>query len=322
MWILLLLNLLLIAANLLFGSVSIPCTELLDPRWHFIVFESRLPAAITAALTGASLGVCGLLLQSYFRNPLAGPSILGITSGANLMVAIVTLAGGSAAGLTALSIGFNTSLVLAALIGSFAVLGLLLFLGRYVRNHVTLLIVGILLSYLTSAAITLMGYYATANGVQSLMLWGMGNFNGVGLTGLWLFIPLTLVGLFASALLIKPLNGWMLGEVSARNLGINVSRTRHLLLLITGLLSAVTTAWCGPIAFIGLAMPHVARLICRTDDHRRLLPASLLCGSLCCSLCLLISTLPDGGTVLPINALTPLFGVPVILYYLLSKCRN
>ena len=319
MWLLLLLNLLALIANILFGSVSIPWSELLDPRWHFIVFESRLPAAITAALTGASLGVCGLLLQSYFRNPLAGPSILGITSGANLMVAIVTLAGSSAVGYGALSLGFGTSLVLAALIGSFAVLALLLFLGRYVRNHVTLLIVGILLSYLTSAAITLMGYYATANGVQSLMLWGMGNFNSVGLTGLWLFIPLTLVGLLASAILIKPLNGWMLGEISARNLGINVSRTRHLLLLITGLLSAVTTAWCGPIAFVGLAMPHVARLICRTDDHRRLLPTSLLCGALCCNLCLLISTLPDGGTVLPINALTPIFGVPVILFYLLRK---
>ena len=151
------------------------------------------------------------------------------------------------------------------------------------------------------------------------MLWGMGNFNGVGLTGLWIFIPLTLVGLLASAFLIKPLNGWMLGETAARNLGIDVTRTRHLLLLITGLLSAVTTAWCGPIAFVGLAMPHVARLLYRTDNHRRLLPASLLCGSLCCSLCLLISTLPDGGTVLPINALTPLFGVPVILYFLLSK---
>lgn len=319
MWLLLLLNLLAIVANILFGSVSIPTDELFDPRWHFIVFESRLPAAITAALTGASLGVSGLLLQSYFRNPLAGPSILGITSGANLMVAIVTLAGGSAASFGALSIGFSTSLVFAALLGAFSVLALLLFLGRFVRHHVTLLIVGILLSYLTSAAITLMGYYATANGVQNLMLWGMGNFNGVGLTGLWLFIPLTCLGLLASALLIKSLNGWMLGEISARNLGINISRTRLLLLLITGLLSAVTTAWCGPIAFVGLAMPHVARLICRTDDHRLLLPASLLCGSLCCSLCLLISTLPDGGTVLPINALTPVFGVPVILYILLSK---
>ncbi len=320
MWILLLLNLLALIANILFGSVSIPWSELLDARWHFIVFESRLPAAITAAMTGASLGVCGLLLQSYFRNPLAGPSILGITSGANLMVAIVTLAGGSVAGgYGALSFGFNTSLVLAALIGSFAILALLLFLGRYVRHHVTLLIVGILLSYLTSAAITLMGFYATANGVQSLMLWGMGNFNGVGLTGLWLFVPLTLIGLLASALLIKSLNGWMLGETSARNLGINVSRTRWMLLLVTGLLSAITTAWCGPIAFVGMAMPHVARLLCRTDDHRRLLPASLLCGSLCCSLCLLLSTTPTDGAILPINALTPLFGVPVIIYYLLRK---
>lgn len=309
MWVLILLNLFAIIANIVFGSVSIPFEELSDPRWHFIVFESRLPAAITAALTGASLGVCGLLLQSYFRNPLAGPSILGITSGANLMVAIVTLAG----------VMVGAGLVIAALIGSFTVLALLLFLGRFVRHHVTLLIVGILLSYLTSAVITLMGYYASANGVQNLMLWGMGSFNGVGTKGLWLFVPLNLSGLFASALLIKSLNGWMLGETSARNLGISISHTRLLVLFITGLLSAATTAWCGPIAFVGLAMPHIARLIYKTDDHRRLLPASLLCGSLCCSICLLISTLPAGGAVLPINALTPIFGVPVIVYILLKR---
>jgi len=322
MRVLLLLNILAIAANILYGSVTIPFTELTDPRWHFILFESRLPAAITAALTGAALGVSGLLLQSYFRNPLAGPSILGITSGANLMVAIVILAGGSVAGYGVLSLGRSSTLIIAALIGAFAVLSLLLFLGKYVRHHVTLLIVGILLSYLTSAAITLMGYYATANGVQGLMLWGMGNFNAVGLTGLWLFVPLITVGLIGSALLIKSLNGWMLGETAARNLGIDIDRTRLLLLLITGLLSAVTTAWCGPIAFVGLAMPHVARLITRADDHRRLLPASLLTGALCCSLCLLISTLPQGGAVLPINALTPIFGVPVILYILLSSNKR
>lgn len=225
------------------------------------------------------------------------------------MVAIVTLAG----------VMVGAGLVIAALIGSFTVLALLLFLGRFVRHHVTLLIVGILLSYLTSAVITLMGYYASANGVQNLMLWGMGSFNGVGTKGLWLFVPLTLSGLFASALLIKSLNGWMLGETSARNLGISISHTRLLVLFITGLLSATTTAWCGPIAFVGLAMPHIARLIYKTDDHRRLLPASLLCGSLCCSICLLISTLPAGGAVLPINALTPIFGVPVIVYILLKR---
>lgn len=317
--ILLLLNLLALVANVLFGSVSIPLNDLLDPRWHFIIFESRLPAAITAALTGAALGVSGLLLQSYFRNPLAGPSILGITSGANLMVALVTLAGGTVSGFGAISLLQGSTLIVAALVGSFGVLALLLLVGRYVRQHVTLLIVGILLSYLTSAVITLLGYYASANGVQSLLIWGMGNFNGVGLTGLWLFVPLICVGLSGSALLIKSLNGWMLGETAARNLGINVTRTRWMLLLITGLLSAVTTAWCGPIAFVGLAMPHVARLIVRTDDHRRLLPASLLTGSLCCSLCLLISTMPDGGAMLPINALTPVFGIPVILYIIMWR---
>ncbi len=319
MRVLLVLNVLALLANIVFGSVNIPFAEILDPRWHFIIFESRLPAAITAAFTGAALGASGLLLQSYFRNPLAGPSILGITSGANLMVAIVTLSGSSVVGLGAMTLSTGMGLIVAALIGAFAVLSLLLFLGRYVRQHVTLLIVGILLSYLTSAIITLMGYYATAHGLQSLLLWGMGNFNNVSSTGLWLYMLLITAGLVASALLIKSLNGWMLGEVAARNLGINTARTRWLLLLITGLLSAVTTAWCGPIAFVGLAMPHVARLLTRTDDHRRLLPASMLTGALCCSLCLLLSTLPSGGSVLPINALTPLFGIPVILYILLHR---
>ena len=316
-YILLLLNIAAFVANILFGSVSIPMDELSDPRWHFIVFESRMPAAVTAALTGAALGVSGLLLQSYFRNPLAGPSILGITSGANLMVALVTLAGGAIGGFGAIGILQGSTLVIAALAGALAVLALLLFVGRYVRQHVTLLIIGMLFSYLTSAIITLLGYYASANGVQSLLIWGMGNFNGVGLQGLWLFVPLICIGLVGSALLIKSLNGWMLGETAARNLGINVTRTRWTLLLITGLLSAVTTAWCGPIAFVGLAMPHVARLITKTDDHRRLLPASLLTGALCCSLCLLISTMPDGGSLLPINALTPVFGIPVVVYYLM-----
>ncbi len=318
-YILVLLNVVALVANVLFGSVSIPLDELLDPRWHFIVFESRLPAAITAALTGAALGVSGLLLQSYFRNPLAGPSILGITSGANLMVALVTLAGGTMGGISTLSLLQGSTMVIAALVGSFSVLALLLFVGRYVRQHVTLLIVGILFSYLTSAVITLLGYYASANGLQSLLIWGMGNFNSVGTQGLWLFVPLICIGLLGSALLIKSLNGWMLGETAARNLGIDIKKTRRMLLLITGLLSAVTTAWCGPIAFVGLAMPHVARLIVRTDDHRKLLPASLLTGSLCCSLCLLISTLPDGGALLPINALTPIFGIPIIIYILMRK---
>ena len=313
------LNMAAVALNICSGSVHIPVDQLLDERWHYIVWLSRWPAAMTAMLTGMALGSCGLLLQSYFRNPLAGPSILGITSGANLMVALVTL-GGSGFLLTNsnAAIGHNW-LVVAAMAGALGVLFLLLLLGRYVRSQVTLLIVGILLSYLTNAIVTLLGYYASAQGVQQLMLWGMGDFGSVGSEGLTTYTLLIISGLVASLLLIKPLNGWMQGVDYARLMGIDLRQMRWVLLGVTGLLAAVTTAWCGPIAFVGLSMPHVARLLMKTDDHRRLLPASMLLGGLCCSLCLWLSTRPEGGTLLPINALTPLFGVPVILYVLLKK---
>ncbi len=312
-------NVIAVAVNICYGSIHIPLEELWDEQWHFIVWESRMPAALTACLTGAALAACGLLLQSYFRNPLAGPSILGITSGANLMVALVTL--GSIRWSISMSSTFEMKsvVVVAAFIGSFLILALLLFLGRIVRSQVTLLIIGILLSYLTSAIITLLGYYASAQGFQQLMLWGMGDFSSVSLAELPGFVALTMIGLLTSFLLIKPLNGWMQGEKYAMNLGIDLRQTRILVLGVTGLLAAVTTAWCGPIAFVGLSMPHVARMLLKTDDHGTLLPTSTLLGGLCCSLCLWLSTRPDGGTLLPINALTPLFGVPVIIYVLLKK---
>lgn len=305
------------AANICWGSVHVPIDELLDDRWHFIIWHGRFPAALSAIFTGAALSTCGLLLQSYFRNPLAGPSILGITSGANLMIALATLGTGSWLGINIIL--HHDLLVLAALSGAMIVLLLLLIMGRRVRSQVTLLIIGILVSYLTSALITLLGYHASAQGIQQLLVWGMGDFSSVGMNGLPYYIITITLGLIASLLLIKPLNGWMQGEQYAQNLGINLHRTRLLLLCVTGFLAAVTTAWCGPIAFVGLSMPHVARLLFRTDDHGQLLPASMLLGSLCCSLCLSLSSMPDGGTLLPINALTPLFGVPVILYILLKK---
>lgn len=321
---LLILNLLLLVSNICWGSVHIPLADVwaaltsqagVSEGVRFIVLQSRLPAAITALLTGSSLGVCGLLLQSYFRNPLAGPSILGITNGANLMVALIALCGWGGATLA----GHLTLTVLASLLGAFAILGLLLAIGHVVRAQVTLLIVGMLLSYLTSALITLLSYQATAQGLQQLMLWGMGSFNGVSLSALPIYATLLLLTLSGSLWLIKPLNGWMLGEQYAQSLGFSIRRTRWMLLLISGLLAAITTAWTGPIAFVGLSMPHVARMLMRTDNHLQLLPASLLLGALCCSLCLLLSTLPSGGTLLPINALTPLFGIPVILYVLLRR---
>ncbi len=314
-----LLNLAAVAVNICYGSIHIPWEELLDERWHFIVWESRMPAAITALLTGSALASCGLLLQSYFRNPLAGPSILGITNGANLMVALVTLGGLRWSITWGSSFEMKSVVVIAAFIGSFLVLALLLFLGRIVRSQVTLLIIGILLSYLSSALITLLGYYASAQGFQQLMLWGMGDFSSVSVTELPGFVLLILIGIMASFLLIKPLNGWMQGEKYAMNLGIDLRMTRLMVLGVTGLLTAVTTAWCGPIAFVGLSMPHVARMLLKTDDHGKLMPVTILLGGLCCSLCLWLSTRPDGGTLLPINALTPLFGVPVIVYVLLKK---
>lgn len=315
---LLLLNVIGLLANIYYGSVHIPAsnvTEILlgmsdGSPWQFIVLQSRMPAALTALLAGAALGVCGLLLQSYFRNPLAGPSILGITSGANLAVAICIL-----------SIGVisNITLVSSALIGAFAILFILLGIGRIVRHHVTLLIVGIFISYLGNAIITLLNYYATADGTQSLLFWGMGSFNGVGMDNLLIFTNLICAGLLISILLIKPLNGWMLGEDYAVSLGINVTRTRYLILICTGLLAATVTAFCGPISFVGLSVPHVARMLTHTDNHRYLLPISALLGGICCSLCLFISSLPNNGNLIPLNALTPLFGVPVVIYVLLKR---
>lgn len=317
-------NLALLLLNLVCGSVQIPMSALwgivcgdasnYTYAQSVIVLESRLPAALCALLTGGALGACGLLLQSYFRNPLAGPSILGITSGAQLMVALVTLTGFSIS--TSVMWGMET--VVAAMIGAIAMLLLLLSIGKMVRSGVGLLIVGILLSYLVSALLTLLNFYASADGVQSLLVWGMGSFSNIPLRQLPLYGTLICVALFLSAILIKPLNGWMLGDLYARNLGINIRQTRWMLLLSTGLLCAITTAWCGPISFVGLSIPHVARLLARSDDHRRLLILSILLGALCCSGCLYISTLPGNGHILPINALTPIVGIPVVLWVILK----
>ena len=310
--------LVIVIANILSGSAAISVREVwaavtgtgsISEAHRYILLHSRIPAAVVAALTGAALSECGLVLQSYFRNPLAGPSILGITSGANLAVAVVMLMG----------VISPAALTLSALVGAMAVLLLLLVLSRWIRQALTLLIIGVLLSYLVSAIITLLNYYATADGVQSYMIWGMGNFGGVGSENLGFYCGVILMGLALTILLIKPLNGWLLGTDYARSLGISPSRTRFLVLLSTGILAAVTTAYCGPISFVGLSVPHLARLAFRSDDHRQLLPATALLGAILTSLCLLLSTLPAEGRLLPINALTPVFGVPVVLYVLLRR---
>lgn len=310
--------------NLFIGSVDIPASEVLDillggdshGAAGFIVTGSRLPMAVTALLAGAGLAVSGLMLQTSFRNPLAGPSILGITSGASLGVALVMLLFGGSVVVGTLTVGGYAAVILGAFAGSLLIMALLLGLSTMLKNDLMLLITGIMIGYLASSVIMLLNYVSTAEGVQNYVMWGMSSFNGVSLNQLPLFSAITLGGIFLSLLLIKPLNVMLLGAGYARNLGINIKRVRNLLLLATGLMSAVITAYCGPVSFIGLAVPHIARMIFRSDNHRILMPATLLCGSAVTLGCSLLCILPSGN-VIPINAVTPLIGAPVVLWVLL-----
>ena len=325
---LLLLIVLLLAANLLVGSVAIPAGEVLRilmgedagrESWHYIVWEARLPQALTALLAGSALAVCGLLLQTAFRNPLAGASVLGVNSGAGLGVAVVMLLlGGS---ITAAGFSFSGffSILLGAFAGAMAVMALILFFSTLVRSHVMLLIIGLMVGYLVSSVVSLLNFLATAEGVQSYMVWGMGNFGGVSLRQLPAFASVVLLGLTGALLLIKPLNALLLGERYAENLGVRVRRVRHALLAVVGVLTAVTTAFCGPVLFIDLAVPHIARLLLGTANHRILLPATLLAGGAVALACNLVCLLPGEAGLIPLNAVTPLIGAPIVIYVIVSQ---
>lgn len=314
--------LLLFAGNILYGAVSVPFSaiwNLLTGREvsevaRIIVVESRLPQAVTALVAGASLAVSGLLLQTLFRNPLAGPSILGISDGANLGVALVMLCtGGSVA-----SFGGYAGVVGAAMIGAMSILGVMLSFSRKVRSNTMLLIIGIMVGYLVSSIISILNYYASADKVRQFVMWGMGDFSMVSLERLPFFCGVALVGLLLAVLSVKPLNALLLGENYASNLGINVRSARMGLLLCTGLMTAVVTAFCGPISFIGLAVPHIARMLVRTSDHRVLVPATILTGGCIALACNLLTVVPGSGNLLPLNAVTPIFGAPVIIYIIMK----
>ena len=285
----------------------------------FIVLESRLPQAVTALLCGAALAVSGLLLQTVFTNPLADPSILGINSGASLGVAVVMLLLGGSVMAGPFSVSGFLLVLFAAFAGSAVIIMMLLFFSGIVRGNLMLLIIGIMISYVTSSVISLLNYTSTAEGVHSYIIWGLGNFSGVSRAHLLPFSSVLILGLSASVLLIKPLNAMLLGENYAANLGVNMRRTRTLLLLVTGVLTAVTTAYCGPVSFIGLAVPHIARLMLSSANHRQLLPLTLLTGSSLALLCNILCTLPGDEGLIPLNVITPFFGVPVILYVLIFK---
>lgn len=325
-----LLIVLLVVANLFLGSVNIPAQEVLrilsgeeaeKASWTFIVWESRFPQCITALLCGAALSASGLMLQTVFSNPLADSSILGISSGASLGVALVMLAGGGTIATGVFTLSGFFSVILGAFLGAVAVLALVLFLSSLIKSNVMLLIVGIMIGYITSSLISLLNFFATAEGVHSYMVWGMGNFGGVSLEQLPAFSLLTVAGLLVAVMLIKPLNALLLGPRYAENLGVNIRRVRNFLLLATGLLTAVTTSFCGPISFIGLAVPHLARLMLGTSNHNSLMPVTLLAGGALALLCNLICVLPGESGVIPLNAVTPILGAPVIIYVIINQRR-
>jgi iron complex transport system permease protein len=320
----------LAAANLLFGSVNIPCNAVIDillgnevekASWSFIVWESRVPQTVTALLCGMSLAASGLLLQTTFNNPLADPSILGISSGASLGVALVMLAGGGTLTAGVLTFSGFLSVLIGAFAGAMIVLAIILAFSSIVKQPIMLLIIGIMVGYITSSAISLLNFFATAEGVHSYMIWGLGNFGGVSLAQLPLFSAVTIAGLIITILLIKPLNALLLGTRYAENLGVNIRRTRNMLLIATGGLTALTTAFCGPISFIGLAVPHIARLLLGTSNHNTLLPLTLLTGGAIALLCNLICILPGEAGIIPLNAVTPVIGAPIIIYIIVNQRR-
>ena len=318
----------LFAMSLIVGSVSIPLADVCDilfdkfegkESWKYIVMENRLPQALTAMLCGASLAVCGLMLQTAFRNPLAGPDVFGISSGAGLGVAIVMLFLGGSLSTTLFTVSGFLAILTSAFIGAIVVTMIILFLSTMVRNSVLLLIVGLMVGYVSSSAVALLNFFASEEGVKSYMVWGMGNFGGVSMDHMLLFALLCLVGIIASIFLIKPLNIMLLGTQYAESLGINIRQIRNLLLVTVGLLTAVTTAFCGPISFIGLAIPHISRLLFRTDNHQILLPGTVLTGAVIALFCNLVCYLPGELGIIPLNAVTPLIGAPVIIYVIIKR---
>lgn len=320
----------LVFLNLALGSVHIPLADIMDilvsgssvdDVWTNIVLKTRLPQTLTALACGAGLSVSGLLMQTLFHNPLAGPSVLGVSSAASLGVAFVVLMNGSLGGCLVSHFGLvgNSAIVFSAIIGSLSVMMLIVYLSRRFDGYVTLLIVGVLIGYMATAIIGVLKYFASEEDVRTYVVWGLGSFSKVTGGQVYVFLSLMLLLLPASMLLAKPLNQLQLGDLYAVNLGVDIKRTRMLVVAISGSLAAVVTAYCGPIMFIGLAVPHICRAIFRSSNHTLLLPACMLCGATIALLCNLLARLPGYDGALPINSVTALIGAPVALRVILKK---
>jgi iron complex transport system permease protein len=324
----LLTGIILFLLNLMLGPVKIPLQTLfnilqglsVDELSTNIIFQIRLPQSMTAIFAGAALATAGLLMQTLFRNPLAGPDVLGISSGASLGVALVTMFTGAwFAFMPQLSI---ISLIISALIGAMVVLVIILALSHRIKDNAMLLITGLMMGYISSAVVGVLTVYSSAENLQAFTLWGLGTFSAVGWDRMCYFILVTILGLLMALLLPKPLNTLLLGERYARNLGLRISQTRFTVLFCAGLLIAVVTAFCGPIAFIGVATPHITRLTISGSDHKILLPANMIIGASVALLCNLIARMPGVEGALPINAVTSLMGAPVVIWVVLTRHKR
>jgi len=319
--------------NLLLGSVTIPLDAVIDillgksPHtiiWQNIIWKSRVPQALTALFAGAALSISGLQMQTVFRNPLAGPSVLGISSGASLGVAFVVLFSGSIGQLVLSQLGYvgEVAVSVAAIVGALSVMALIVYVSQKVRGNVTLLIIGVMIGYVANAIIGVLKYFSVEEDIRSYVIWGLGSFSKVSGDQVYLFISLMLLFIPLSFLLIKNMNLMLLGDSYARNLGLNVKQARFLVISSSGILVAIVTAYCGPIMFIGLAVPHLCRAIFRSSNHRILMPASLLMGAVLALFCNLVARMPGFEGALPVNSVTALVGAPVVASVLFNKRKH
>ncbi len=323
------LGIVLFMLNLFVGSVMVPFDDILKVLLHdntdktlsVIIFNYRLPQALTALLAGAALAVAGLLMQTLFRNPLADPSMLGISSGASLGVGMVILLTGAISGAAVSSFGWwsTVGVSLAAFIGAVLVLFVMLAFSSRMKNMTTLIIIGLMIAYLAGSITDIMKFFSLKEDIHAFVIWGMGSFSGVGVSKMPIFAISIIIGLIATFFLSKNLNILLLGEMYAANLGLNIRKNSVIIILVSGYLTAIVTAYCGPIAFVGLAMPHIARFLFKSSDHRLLIPATMLIGVDMALVCNLIARMPGFDGNLPVNAVTAFIGAPVVISVILKS---
>jgi iron complex transport system permease protein len=328
-FLLLLILVLLAILNISLGSVYIPFQKIIatltgqsieNEGWQNIIIQFRLPKAITAILVGSGLGISGLLMQTLFRNPLAGPFVLGISSGASLGVAIAILAGMTfGIGLTQMGIGGSWILTISASLGAVLVLAVVILVSLRVQDSMSLLIIGLMFGSATSAIVTVLQFFSKAESIQAYLVWTFGSLGGVTWEELQIFIPVVIFTLLVSFLLSKTLNALLLGDNYARSLGVNINTSRLLIIIVTAVLAGTITAFCGPIAFIGIAIPHITRLIFNTSNHKILFPMVVLCGAILMLVCDMIAQIPGKEYTLPINAVTSVFGAPLVIWLVVRR---